>query len=347
MKTWFEWMDQYYEPPVCPQTDKAQTARLKQMVLQRACARLACAPAPAKHRRRRRLAVIAAAAALACCVGAGALAAVGFPWDGVFGQYFGPGAQDSAALLGMPGEGMALSASDGGCTLTLNGALFDGQTLYLPLTVSFDHGMPEQSLTYYAMGTAQGASSGSSRTLADENPADNSVDMMCTLSGAGLQSGQTLHWEVFALYGNRADAQGNTRTVWQQEGSWAFTFTVPQAAASKEISVPNGTVDPATGTAIAQVRLTPMRVSVVFEGLPDSADVRDALSRADITLHFADGSTRTMGTWADGVRAAGGSIEEAVSPIGRPYYEVSCEYGQFLGPAQITAVEVNGCLIGG
>ena len=347
MKTWFEWMDQYYEPPVRPQTDEAQTARLKQTVLRRAGTQPVCAPALARPHRWRRFTVVAAAAALACCVGAGALAAVGFPWGGVFGKYFGADAQNRAAQLGMPGEGMALSTTDGGCTLTLNGALFDGQTLYLPLTISFDNGMPEQGLSYYAMGTAQGASSGSSRTLADENPADNSVDMMCTLSGAELQSGQTLHWEVFALYGNHADAQGNTHTVWQQEGNWAFNFTVPQAAASKELPVPDGSSDPATGIAIAQVRLTPMQVSVVFDGLPDSADVRDALSCADITLHFADGSTRTMGTWADGVRAAGGSIEEAISPIGRPYYEVSCEYGQILDPAQITTVEVNGCLVGG
>ena len=112
-----------------------------------------------------------------------------------------------------------------------------------------------------------------------------------------------------------------------------------------QLAVPQAAADPATGIAIAQVRLTPMRVSVVFEGLPDDAGVRDALSRAQIVLHMADGGTRTMGTWEDNVRAAEGSIDAAASPIGRAYYEVSCEYGELLDPSLISAVEVNGCLI--
>ena len=41
--------------------------------------------------------------------------------------------------------------------------------------------------------------------------------------------------------------------------------------------------DPATGIAIAQVRLTPMRVSVVFEGPPDEPGCA-MLSRAQIVL---------------------------------------------------------------
>lgn len=102
------------------------------------------------------MAVLAAAAAMACCVGAGAMAAAGFPWQSVFGQFFGPAAHSQAASLGMPGEGLALTATDNGCTLTLNGALFDGEVLYLPLTLTFENGVPAQGLTYYGPGAGHG-----------------------------------------------------------------------------------------------------------------------------------------------------------------------------------------------
>ena len=94
---------------------------------------------------------------------------------------------------------------------------------------------------------------------------------------------------------------------------------MPQAKPTVQLAVPQAAADPATGITIAQVRLTPMRVSVVFDGLPDDAGVRDALSRAQIILHMADGGTRTMGTWENNVRAAEGSIDAAASPIGRAY----------------------------
>lgn len=356
MKTWFEWMDRCYAPPVEEALGTQQeAARLKEKVFAQLHSRPAPAAVPAaqptRPRRLRRMAVLAAAAAMACCVGAGAMAAAGFPWQSVFGQFFGPAAHSQATSLGMPGEGLALTATDNGCTLTLNGALFDGEVLYLPLTLTFENGMPAQGLTYYAWGEAQGiAGSGSVPVSADEASAGNAVNLMCKLSGAGIQSGQTITWDVSYLYGNhRYEGSGGqapyTQTELEQEGQWSFTFTVPQAKPTVQLAVPQAAADPATGITIAQVRLTPMRVSVVFDGLPDDAGVRDALSRAQIILHMADGSTRTMGTWENNVRAAEGSIDAAASPIGRAYYEVSCEYGELLDPSLISAVEVNGCLI--
>ncbi len=58
----------------------------------------------------------------------------------------------------MPGEGLALTATDNGCTLTLNGALFDGEVLYLPLTLTFENGMPAQGLTCTMPGARHRAS---------------------------------------------------------------------------------------------------------------------------------------------------------------------------------------------
>ena len=99
-----------------------------------------------------------------------------------------------------------------------------------------------------------------------------------------------------------------------------------------------GTSEPVTGVLIAQIRLTPMRVTVVFDGLPEEAGVRDTLSEAQIILTLSDGSTCTMGTFEEGVRAAQGSIDEKTSPIDGAYYEVSCEYGEDVYKRQALSV---------
>ena len=82
MKTWFEWMDRCYAPPVEEALGTQQeAARLKEKVFAQLHSRPAPAAAPAaqpaRPRRLRRMAVLAAAAAMACCVGAGAMAAAG------------------------------------------------------------------------------------------------------------------------------------------------------------------------------------------------------------------------------------------------------------------------------
>ena len=84
--------------------------------------------------------------------------------------------------------------------------------------------------------------------------------MMCKLSGAGIQSGQTITWDVSYLYGNhRYEGSGGqapyTQTEWEQEGQWSFTFTVPQDEPTVQLAVPQAAADPATGITIAQVRL--------------------------------------------------------------------------------------------
>ena len=52
-----------------------------------------------------------------------------------------------------------------------------------------------------------------------------------------------------------------------------------------------------------------------------------------------------MGTFEEGVRAAQGSIDEKTSPIDGAYYEVSCEYGEFIAPDEVEAVSINGLQI--
>lgn len=135
-------MDDCYVPAVTEISDAQTTQRIKARVQER----LAVQTHHAKRFSFRRVAVLAAAAALAVCIGVGAMAASVFPWDGVFGTFFGAGAQSQAASLGMPGERVALSASNGGCTLTLEGVLFDGEQMYLPLTLTMEDKTPDPTL---------------------------------------------------------------------------------------------------------------------------------------------------------------------------------------------------------
>ena len=343
MKTWFDWMDCYYEPAVQEIADDQETKQLKKIVMERLGPQASCVQ-PSRLGLRKAVVVIAAAV-IVCCMGMGALAAVEFPWDGIFGNYFGTDAKEKATELEMPGEGLELSSTDAGCTLTLNGALFDGEKLYLPLTLSLDQDVPNADWSYYAMGTTDQGEGSGAVVLPDEDPNDHKVELMCTLSGSSLKSGKNIVWNIKYLYANRADEAGNTQTVWEKEGEWNFSFVVPEAQPALEWSVPDGTCDPVTGIAVAQVRLTTMRLSLVFDGLPEDAAVRDTLSESQIVLCFENGTTRPLGSWEDGMREAQGSIDAEKSPIGKAYYEVSCEYGDLIDPAQITAIEVNGCRI--
>ena len=102
-------------------------------------------------RRGRLRAALLAAAVLACCVGGAALAPGAFPWGGAFSARFGADAQQRAADLGLPGEGLGLSATSGGGTVTLEGVLDDGEKAYIPVTLTFEDGaLPDAGLQYYA-----------------------------------------------------------------------------------------------------------------------------------------------------------------------------------------------------
>lgn len=367
MKTWFDFMDAYYAPEAAPakgagekdarrapdgawREDQAAAARIGALVEGRLAKERPVDVGPAAGwrmeqgtdkkadrapRRGRLRAALLAAAVLACCVGGAALAQGAFPWGGAFSARFGADAQQRAADLGLPGEGLGLSATSGGVTVTLEGVLDDGEKAYIPVTLTFEDGaLPDAGLQYYAMGLGNVPLPGA------ETPAGNSVKLLCTAEHPGLGAGDALTVNIPCLWATRTDAAGTSTAAWEQEGQWDFTFTLPQAQEPTVTDVPAGTADPETGVQIAQVRLTPMRVSVVFEGPADSAGERDAMSRAQIALHFADGTERVM---PEGGRAAGGAATGG--PIGRPYYEVSCEYGGFIDPAQVTAVEVNGARI--
>lgn len=357
MKTWFDYMDECY----APQPDEARpadTARILALVRQKAGlpgapARQEDAPQPAAGQTRarpaRRLWAVAAAAALAVCLGcAGATAAGVFPWQAI-GDFFGANARQQAASLGMPGEGLGLSQSKAGITVTLEGALDDGDMLYVPAQLTFDDGQYDPGLVYALMTSLRPTkpvegwtSSGSCIQLEDPDPADNTIPLMLTATHQGVGAGDTVELQVLAAYGRMEGDNGFTTAPWRWEHTLSFSFALPESQPAVTVQPPAGTAEPGTGVPIAQVRLTPLRVSVVFQGHPEDSAVRDALSRVPVSLTLADGTVLALtDSWADAARAAGGA-SGGNSPIDGPYYQVSVTFGRLLDPAEVRSVTVSG-----
>ena len=347
MKTWFDWMDTYYTPR--PQPEGAQEGETER-ILALARQKLGLAgdapqaqpgprPRPAA-RRIRRLWALAAAAALLFCLGVGTAAAAGvFPWASI-GEFFGAGSQQQAASLGMPGEGLSLTQTKEGVTVTLEGVLDDGMAAYLPVQLTFADGQYDPDLRYniWAILTPAGPVSDgvSCRQLEDPDPTDATVPLMLTARHEGLQPGDAVELAVFRIFGNAVHDDGSTETVWSWEHELTFSFTLPEARPAVTAAAPEGTTEPDTGVPIAQVNITPMRVAVTFAEHPDDAAVRDRLSRLPLALTFADGTALALpeGWGVDGgTRSAYG---------GEGYYMVECEFGALLDPADVAAVTVNG-----
>ena len=101
------------------------------------------------------------------------------------------------------------------------------------------------------------------------------------------------------------------------------------------ITAPAGAVDPQTGIAITEVRLTPMRVGGGIWRTPD-ADVRDELSRLPVSVTLADGSVLEL---PEGWGVAGG-VRSAYTYI--YCYTIECEFGSLIDPTSVVAITVNG-----
>lgn len=346
MKTWFEWMEKYYLPQPQPNDSQpGESERILALVRQKAGLKR-------QPRRPRRLWALAAAAALAVCLGTGALASGVFPWQSV-GDFFGADGQQQAASLGMSGEGLSLSQTKAGVTVTLEGVVDDGSMAYIPAQITFEEGQYDPSLSYSVFAVLESPNPVDRRTngvgcrpLEDSDPTDNTVPLLLTASHEGLQTGDSVQLEILSIFGNTVAADGSTETTWNWEESMRFSFTLPESQPVVTVHVPTDTMEPQTGVPIAQVRLTPMRVEVIFGEHPEDSQVRDSLSRVSLALTFTDGTTRTLpeGWEKGGERGAEGSGTGS-STFDGPYYKVTCEFDALLDPSSVTAVTVNGIQI--
>lgn len=346
MKTWFEWMEEYYLPqPQLNDSQPGESERILALVRQKAGLKR-------QPSRPRRVWALAAAAALAVCLGTGALASGVFPWQAM-DAFFGADGQQQAASLGMIGEGLSLSQTKDGVTVTLEGVVDDGSVAYIPAQITFEEGQYDPSLSYSVFAVLESPNPMDRRTngvscrpLEDPDPADSTVPLVLTASHEGLQAGDAVQLEILALYGNTEAADGRTETKWNREEGMRFSFTLPESQPAVTVHVPTDTMEPQTGVPIAQVRLTPMRVEVIFGEHPEDSQVRDSLSRVSLALTFTDGTTRTLpeGWEKGGERGAEGSGTGS-STFDGPYYKVTCEFDALLDPSSVTAVTVNGIQI--
>ena len=226
-------------------------------------------------------------------------------------------------------------------------------TPYIPAQITFEEGQYDPSLSYSVFAVLESpnpvdrqTNSVGCRPLEDPDPADNTVPIMLTASHEGLQTGDAVQLEILSIYGNTEAADGRTETKWNWEESMSFSFTLPESQPAVTVQVPADTMEPQTGVPIAQVRLTPMRVEVIFGEHPEDSQVRDILSRVPLELTFTDGTTLTLpeGWEKGGERSAEGSSTSS-STFDGPYYMVTCEFGALLDPSSVTAVTVNGIQI--
>lgn len=351
MKTWFDWMETYYLPRPQEETPPpGETDRI--LALVRRKTGLEEAPPTRQmpvRRAPRRLWGLAAAAVLAVCLATGAVAAGVFPWQAV-GNFFGADGRQQAESLGMPGQGLSLSQTRDGVTVTLEGILDDGAAAYIPAQITFAEGQYDPALQYHLFATLgsaapleNGGSGVENRALEDPDPTDATVPLMLKADHEGLAAGDTVQLEILALYGNAEAADGSTATAWEWQGKMTFSFVLPESRPAVTVQAPAGTAEPETGVPIAQVRLTPMQVEVIFADHPEDSQVRNTLSRVPLTLTFTDGTIRTLPTgWeGDGHRDAEGSAAGSATCDG-PCYVVRCEFGTLLDPASVAAVTVGG-----
>lgn len=345
MKTWFEWMEEYYLPQLQPNDPQpGESERILALVRQKAGLKR-------QPSRPRRLWVLAAAAALAVCLGTGALASGVFPWQSV-GDFFGADGQQ-AASLGMIGEGLSLSQTKAGVTVTLEGVVDDGSVAYIPAQITFEEGQYDPSLSYSVFAVLESPNPVDRRTngagcrpLEDPDPADNTVPILLTASHEGLQTGDSVQLEILSIFGNTVAADGSTETTWNWEETLRFSFTLPESQPAVTVQVPADTREPQTGVPIAQVRLTPMRVEVIFGEHPEDSQVRDSLSRVFLALTFTDGTTLTLPEgWENGGERSAEGSGTGSSTFDGPYYKVTCEFDALLDPSSVTAVTVNGIKI--
>lgn len=354
MKTWFDWMEEYYLPqPQQEAPHPGETERI--LALVRRKTGLEEAPPltrqiPVRRAvRPRRLWGLVAAAVLAVCLGTGAMASGAFPWFSV-GAFFGADGRQQAECLGMPGEGMSLSQTKDGVTITLEGILDDGSVAYIPAQITFEEGRYDPALNYHPFATLKptnplqnGSGSVGSRALEDPDPTDTTVPLMLAADHEGLQAGDTVRLEILALYGNTEAADGSTSTAWEWEGNMTFSFMLPESRPAITVQAPADAIEPQTGVPIAQVRLTPLQVEVIFAEHPADSQVRDILSRVPISLTMQDGTTCTLpeGWEGAGHRTAEGS-GTGLPDFDGPCYAVRCEFGTILDPASVASVIVSG-----
>lgn len=306
-------------------------------------------PAPAQsrpgargaRRGRKRMAALLVAAALACCaLAAGAAGA--FAWGGDFAAFLGFEKQEPP-LLGELSQGLGLTQTVGGASITLEGVLGDGHCVYIPFTVTAPQGTQLKNAQEYLFDVASfstdvpGATAVTVQALPGEQQAENQLRFVLMASVSAPLNGQTAQIELWNMYHNSASGVG--ARMHDEDavvpGHFSFAFRLEYEPAG--VSLLQEPADAGFESALEKLEISPISVYLQLKA-PVAASEMSALMDTPVALCFADGTRLPVLSWWD--------IEQGTAGVPSTRFQVDgsliIRLLQAVDLSQVTAVEVNG-----
>ena len=294
-----------------------------------------------RTRSRKRMAALLLAAALACGVlAAGAVGA--FVWGTDFTAFLGLGQKDMP-LLGGLSQGLGLTQTVGGASITLEGVLGDGHCVYIPFTVTAPQGTKLKSAQEYLFDVASfstdvpGAAAVTVQPLPAGQAAENQLRFVLMASVSAPLSGQTAQIELWNMYHNSASGVG-TRMHDEDAvvpGHFSFAFRLEYEPAG--LSLLQEPANAGFESPLEKLEFSPISVYLQLREPAAESDLA-ALMDVPVALCFADGTRLPILSWWDIQRGAAGVPGRRFQAGGSLVIQLL----QAADLSQVTAVEVNG-----
>lgn len=333
--------EEYAPVPLGEAQQAAQFRRLLAAASAQADGGAAAGTPRRRTRGRKRMAALLVAAALACCaLAAGAAGA--FAWGGDFAAFLGFEKQEPP-LLGELSQGLGLTQTVGGASITLEGVLGDGHCVYIPFTVTAPQGTQLKNAQEYLFDVASfstdvpGATAVTVQALPGEQQAENQLRFVLMASVSAPLNGQTAQIELWNMYHNSASGVG--ARMHDEDavvpGHFSFAFRLEYEPAG--VSLLQEPADAGFESALEKLEISPISVYLQLKA-PVAASEMSALMDTPVALCFADGTRLPVLSWWD--------IEQGTAGVPSTRFQVDgsliIRLLQAVDLSQVTAVEVNG-----
>ena len=292
-------------------------------------------PFPARVPGRRLLALGLAAALAAGLFTAGATGRL--DWGQALTSALGM-TQDRAQELGLPGESLGLTETQGDSSVTLEGVIGSGGTYYFPFTVTGPEGSvlggPEGCSfdEAYVIFEDSGSSACTLRPLEDPDPTDNRLSFLLeALTDQDVGGGKaTLHLRNLFAY-PAAGGQYHDDTA-QVKGSFEFTFRLPQADTGTLLFESPEGLELGLAAPLTRLSLSPLCLELDLAGPGDGS--RSLLDGVEAALLFKDGTRQPIA----GAQAAGENAAHLYGAGDR----ILCSFAHLVDTDTLEGVELNG-----
>lgn len=294
-----------------------------------------------RTRGRKRMAALLLAAALACgALAAGASGA--FAWGADFMAFLGLGQKD-VPLLGELSQGLGLTQTVGGASITLEGVLGDGHCVYIPFTVTAPQGTKLQSAQEYSFDVASlstdapGGAAVTVQPLPDGQTAENQLRFVLLASVSAPLNGQTAQIELWNMYHSPASGAGGRMHDEDAvvPGHFSFTFRLEYEPAGAVLL--EGPANAGFEGPLEKLELSPVSVYLQLREPAAESDLA-ALMDVPVALCLQDGTRLPILSQWDIEQGAAGVPGRRFQADGSLVLQLL----QAVDMAQIAAVEVNG-----